>query len=90
MRKGRIVTPEEYLGDVMGDVSSRRGRIDGMTSRDGTQIVDAFIPHSPEIFGYATDLRSKNSSRATYSMQFDHYEKVPESIKEKVLEGKKS
>lgn len=87
--KVEIVTPEEYLGDVMGDVSSRRGRIDGMTSRDGTQIVDAFIPLS-EMFGYATDLRSKTQGRATYSMQFDHYEKVPESIKEKVLEGKKS
>lgn len=87
MEKVEIVTPEEYLGDVMGDVSSRRGRIDGMSSREGTQIVDAFIPLS-EMFGYATDLRSKTQGRATYSMQFDHYEKVPESVKEKVLEGK--
>lgn len=87
--KVEIVTPEEYLGDVMGDVSSRRGRIDGMESKDGTQIVTAYIPLS-EMFGYATDLRSNTQGRATYSMQFDHYERVPDSIKEKVLEGKKS
>lgn len=86
--KVEITTPEEYLGDVMGDVSSRRGRIDGMDARDGIQIITAYIPLS-EMFGYATDLRSKTQGRATYSMQFDHYEKVPESIKEKVLEGKK-
>ena len=86
--KVEIVTPEEYLGDVMGDVSSRRGRIEGMETREGTQIIKAFIPLS-EMFGYATDLRSNTQGRATYSMQFDHYEKVPESIKEKVLEGKK-
>lgn len=87
--KVEIVTPEEYLGDVMGDVSSRRGRIDGMETKDGTQIVTAYIPLS-EMFGYATDLRSNTQGRATYSMQFDHYERVPDSIKEKVLEGKKS
>ena len=73
----------------MGDVSSRRGRVDGMGTREGVQIVDAFIPLS-EMFGYATSLRSNTQGRATYSMQFDHYEQVPNSIKEKVLEGKKS
>lgn len=87
--KVEITTPEEYLGDVMGDVSSRRGRIEGMDARDGIQIITAFIPLS-EMFGYATDLRSNTQGRATYSMQFDHYEKVPDSIKEKVLEGKKA
>lgn len=87
--KVEITTPEEYLGDVMGDVSSRRGRIEGMGARDGIQIITAFIPLS-EMFGYATDLRSNTQGRATYSMQFDHYEKVPDSIKEKVLEGKKA
>ena len=87
--KVEITTPEEYLGDVMGDVSSRRGRIDGMETKDGATIITAYIPLS-EMFGYATDLRSNTQGRATYSMQFDHYEKVPESIKEKVLEGKKA
>ena len=88
IEKVEIVTPEEYLGDVMGDVSSRRGRVDGMGTREGVQIVDAYIPLS-EMFGYATSLRSNTQGRATYSMQFDHYEQVPNSIKEKVLEGKK-
>ena len=89
IEKVEIVTPEEYLGDVMGDVSSRRGRVDGMGTREGVQIVDAFIPLS-EMFGYATSLRSNTQGRATYSMQFDHYEQIPNSIKEQVLEGKKS
>lgn len=73
----------------MGDISSRRGRVDGMRTREGVQIVDAFIPLS-EMFGYATSLRSSTQGRATYSMQFDHYEQVPNSIKEKVMEGRKS
>lgn len=89
IEKVEIVTPEEYLGDVMGDVSSRRGKVDGMGTREGVQIVDAFIPLS-EMFGYATSLRSNTQGRATYSMQFDHYEQVPNSIKEEILEGKKS
>ena len=84
MEKVEITTPDEYLGDVMGDVSSRRGKIDGMNPKDGTHILDAFIPLS-EMFGYATDLRSKTQGRATYSMQFDHYAQVPESVKEEVL-----
>lgn len=79
-----ITTPDEYLGDVMGDVSSRRGNIKGMTPKDGIHILDAFIPLS-EMFGYATDLRSNTQGRATYSMQFDHYDKVPQSIADKVL-----
>ena len=84
MEKVEITTPDEYLGDVMGDVSSRRGKIDGMNPKDGIHILDAFIPLS-EMFGYATDLRSKTQGRATYSMQFDHYAQVPESVKEEVL-----
>ena len=83
VQKVEILTPEEYLGDVMGDVSSRRGRIDQMSTRAGVQVIDAFIPLS-EMFGYATDLRSKTQGRATYSMQFDHYEEVPDSIAEEV------
>lgn len=87
MEKVEITTPDEYLGDVMGDVSSRRGKIDGMNQRDGIHILTAYIPLS-EMFGYSTDLRSKTQGRATYSMQFDHYEQVPESIREQVLDKK--
>ena len=85
LEKVEITTPDEYLGDVMGDVSSRRGKIDGMNPKDGIHVLDAFIPIS-EMFGYATDLRSKTQGRATYSMQFDHYAQVPESVKEQVLD----
>ena len=85
VEKVEITTPDEYLGDVMGDVSSRRGKIDGMNPKDGIHILDAFIPLS-EMFGYATDLRSKTQGRATYSMQFDHYAQVPESVKEQILD----
>ncbi|MDY3005657.1 elongation factor G [Anaerococcus sp. AGMB00486] len=84
MEKVEITTPDEYLGDVMGDVSSRRGKIDGMNPKDGIHVLNAFIPLS-EMFGYATDLRSKTQGRATYSMTFDHYAQVPESVKEEVL-----
>ena len=84
IEKVEITTPDEYLGDVMGDVSSRRGKIDGMNPKDGIHVLTAFIPLS-EMFGYATDLRSKTQGRATYSMQFDHYAQVPESVKEEVL-----
>ncbi|WP_243344291.1 elongation factor G [Anaerococcus sp. AGMB09787] len=85
IEKVEITTPDEYLGDVMGDVSSRRGKIDGMNPKDGIHVLNAFIPLS-EMFGYATDLRSKTQGRATYSMQFDHYAQVPESVKEQVLD----
>ena len=84
MMKVEITTPDEYLGDVMGDVSSRRGRIQGMNPKNGVHILDAFIPLA-EMFGYATDLRSNTQGRATYSMQFDHYEKVPQAIADKVI-----
>lgn len=86
--KVEITTPDEYLGDVMGDVSSRRGKIDGMNPKNGVHVLDAFIPLA-EMFGYATDLRSKTQGRATYSMQMDHYEQVPNSIAEEVI-GKKN
>lgn len=82
--KVEVTTPEDYLGDVMGDLSSRRGRLEGMEAVNGAQIIRAFVPLG-EMFGYATDLRSKSQGRATYSMQFDHFEQVPESIAEKVL-----
>lgn len=84
LEKVEITTPDEYLGDVMGDVSSRRGKIEGMDPKDGIHVLNAYIPLS-EMFGYATDLRSKTQGRATYSMRFDHYAQVPESVKEEVL-----
>ena len=84
MMKVEITTPDEYLGDVIGDVSSRRGRIQGMNPKNGVHVLDAYIPLA-EMFGYATDLRSNTQGRATYSMQFDHYEKVPQAISEKVI-----
>jgi elongation factor G len=74
-----VVTPEEYMGDVMGDLSSRRGRIEGMEARGNTQVVRAQIPLS-EMFGYSTDLRSRTQGRATYTMQFNSYQQVPEAI----------
>ena len=79
MMKVEITTPEEYLGDVMGDVNSRRGRIDGMELENGLQTIHGFVPLS-EMFGYATSLRSNTQGRATHSMEFDHYEPVPKSI----------
>ncbi len=82
--KVEITTPEEYLGDVMGDANSRRGRIEGFADRNGVKVVDAFVPLS-EMFGYATTLRSMTQGRASYSMEFDHYEKVPNSVAEKII-----
>ena len=82
-----VVTPEEYVGDVIGDLSSRRGRIDGMDVRANARIVRAFVP-LVGMFGYATDLRSKTSGRANYSMQFDHYEQTPAEVSEKILQGR--
>jgi len=82
--KVEIVIPEEYMGDVMGDVNSRRGRIEGMEQRAGAQVIRAFVPLS-EMFGYATSLRSKTQGRGNYSMEFDHNEEVPKSIQEKVI-----
>ena len=79
MMKVEITTPEEYLGDVMGDVNGRRGRIDGMELENGLQTIHGFVPLS-EMFGYATSLRSNTQGRANYSMEFDHYEPVPKSI----------
>ncbi|MDP4092392.1 MAG: elongation factor G [Bacillota bacterium] len=79
-----VVVPEEYMGDVMGDLNSRRGRIEGMEARAGAQVITAHVPLA-EMFGYATDLRSKTQGRGVYSMQFGHYDEVPRSIQETVL-----
>lgn len=83
MMKVEITMPEEYLGDVMGNVSSRRGNVSGIELRNGVQVVNAFIPLA-EMFGYATDLRSRTQGRGNYSMQFDHFAEVPKAIREKI------
>ena len=82
-----VTTPEEYMGDVIGDLNSRRGRIEGMEARPGVQVISSYVPLS-EMFGYATDLRSKSQGRAVYSMQFHHYAEVPKSIQEQIASGK--
>ncbi|MFQ5679875.1 MAG: elongation factor G [Gemmatimonadota bacterium] len=79
-----VVTPEEYLGDVMGDLSSRRGKIGGMTQRSSAQVIGASVPLS-EMFGYSTTLRSLSQGRAVYTMQFSHYEEVPKSKAEEII-----
>ena len=84
MMKVEITMPEEYLGDVMGNVSSRRGTISSIEIRNGVQVVNSFIPLA-EMFGYATDLRSRTQGRGNYSMQFDHFAEVPRAIKEKIV-----
>ena len=84
MMKVEIVVPEEYMGDVMGDVTSRRGRVEGMEARGPAQLINAFVPLA-EMFGYATALRSNTQGRGTYTMFFDHYEEVPKSIAEEII-----
>ena len=79
-----VVAPEEYLGEVMGDLSSRRGRVSGMETRGGAQVVNAHVPLS-SMFGYSTDLRSSTQGRATYTMTFDHYDQVPKAIAEEII-----
>jgi elongation factor G len=86
--KLEVVIPEEYMGDVMGDISSRRGRVEGMEMRGGAQIIKGMVPLS-EMFGYATTLRSKTQGRGVYTMQFSHYEAVPKFISEEIIEGRK-
>jgi len=82
-----VVTPEEFMGDVIGDLNRRRGRVNGMEQRGNAQVVNAHVPLS-EMFGYATDVRSMTQGRATYTMQFDSYEEVPPNIAEKVVEAR--
>jgi len=82
-----VVTPEEYLGDVMGDLNGRRGRVSNLEARVSSQVIRAQVPLS-SMFGYATDLRSRTQGRATFTMQFDHYEQVPNSIAEEIVKKK--
>jgi elongation factor G len=79
-----VVTPEDYLGDVIGDLSSRRGQVEGMEQRGNNHVVKAQVPLA-DMFGYATDLRSRTQGRATYTMQFDSYNEVPESIAKEII-----
>ena len=80
-----VITPDEYLGDVMGDISSRRGKIDGMSQRNEAQVIKANVPLS-NMFGYVTDLRSITQGRAVFHMQFSHYHRVPTSVETEIME----
>ena len=82
--KVEVTMPEDYMGDVIGDINSRRGRIEGMDDVGGGKIVRAMVPLS-EMFGYSTDLRSRTQGRGNYSMFFEKYEQVPKNVQEKVL-----
>ena len=84
-----VVTPEEYLGDVIGNLNGRRGRVEHLEPVGGSQSVRASVPLA-EMFGYATDLRSMSQGRATFTMQFDHYEEVPAAIAEAIVTGEKT
>jgi len=85
--KVETTVPEDYMGDVLGDINSRRGKIEGMDARSGAQVIRSFVPLS-EMFGYATDLRSRTQGRGTYAMEMDHFEEVPKNIAEKVIGNK--
>ncbi len=85
--KVECVTPEQYMGDVIGDLNSKRGQINEMTDRMGAKVIDAFVPLA-EMFGYATALRSMTQGRASYSMEFDHYQEVPQNVQATIIEGR--
>ena len=82
--KVEVTVPDNYMGDVIGDISSRRGRIEGSDIQNGAAIVRGMVPLS-EMFGYATDLRSRTQGRGVYVMQFDHFEKLPDNLAEKII-----
>jgi elongation factor G len=84
-----VVTPDDYMGDIMGDLNSRRGRIDGLEARSGGQSITAHVPLS-EMFGYATSVRSSSQGRATFTMEFANYAEVPKSVQERIVEGRKA
>jgi len=89
LMKVEVEVPEDYMGDVIGDVAKRRGQVNGMDDRAGNKIVNAFVPLS-EMFGYSTDLRSMTQGRATYAMEFDHYEEVPQNVAKEIIEKRNS
>jgi elongation factor G len=79
-----VVTPDEYMGDVIGDLNGRRGKITNLEPRAGARAINAYVPLA-EMFGYATQLRSMTQGRATYTMQFDHYDEVPRNIADEII-----
>jgi elongation factor G len=81
-----VIVPEEYMGDVIGDLNSRRGKVAGILPRKDAQVIEVFVPLS-EMFGYATSLRSLTQGRAVYAMQFDHYNVIPQNIAEEIIEN---
>ena len=83
MMKVEVVTPEEYMGDVIGDLNSRRGQVQEMSTRGNANVVDAMVPLA-NMFGYVNNLRSLSQGRANYTMQFDHYEQVPQAVADEV------
>jgi elongation factor G len=85
--KAEVITPEDFLSSVMGDLNSRRGKVQGMQVRGNTQVIDCEVPLS-EMFGYATDLRSMTQGRAMYTMEFHHYARIPNNIAESILNKK--
>jgi elongation factor G len=85
--KVEVTTPEAYMGDVLADLNARRGRIQAMEQRQGLRVITALVPLA-EMFGYATDLRSRTQGRAVYTMEFSHYEEVPATVAEQVLQGR--
>ncbi len=84
MMKVEVTVPEEYMGDVIGDINSRRGRMEGMEAVNGAQVIRAYVPLA-EMFGYATTLRSNTQGRGNFVMELDHYEEVPKSIAEEII-----
>jgi elongation factor G len=86
--KVEVITPDKFLGDVTGDLNSKRGRIERMTERGNLKVIDVKVPLA-EMFGYATKLRSMTEGRASFTMEFDHYEEVPKNIAEQIISGKK-
>ena len=86
--KVEVTVPEQYMGDVIGDLNSRRGRIEGMEPRNGVQVIDGYVPLS-EMFGYSTDLRSKTQGRGNYSMEVAYYDEVPKNIADAIVEKNK-
>jgi len=87
--KVEVVTPEDFMGTVVGDLNSKRAQIQEMNDRGNMKVVDAFVPLA-EMFGYATELRSITQGRASYSMEFDHYEDVPRNVSEEIIEKRGS
>ncbi|MCC6737459.1 MAG: elongation factor G, partial [Planctomycetia bacterium] len=87
--KMEVTTPDDYFGDILGDLSSRRGMVQGSEMRGNTRVIRAMVPLA-ETFGYSTDLRSMSQGRATYSMEFDHYDRVPQAIAEEIGSKRKA